>query len=193
MPTWAEVRHMASYSPLLHKMSALLQAVAQDGDQTRTAVRSPFCSRQVPQVPLDTYLCRLCKYGDGCEQVYVIMFVLLDTLLKLVPWQLSSSNVHRLIAATFVVACKSYSDHYYSIPYYSTITGIPVPELLKLEIVVLQLLEWRVMVDSEVYDSTAEGLRGYKGPGPAASPAAAVSDTPSPAASPPVAACGAAA
>eukprot|EP01060_Flectonema_neradi_P012584 TRINITY_DN1935_c4_g1_i1.p1 TRINITY_DN1935_c4_g1~~TRINITY_DN1935_c4_g1_i1.p1 ORF type:complete len:202 (+),score=12.80 TRINITY_DN1935_c4_g1_i1:36-608(+) len=103
-------------------------------------------------MPVEDYLCRLCRYSECSKEVLSYMFLLLGnaTMNKLT---ITHRNVHRLVLTSFVVACKLRDDIHHDNVFYARVGGVPLETLNEMEILFLNtLLKWELSVPTEDVD-----------------------------------------
>lgn len=112
-----------------------------------------FHSTREPSMGVDAYLERLrtyCRCSDAC---LVVSLVYVDRVVKLHPeFQVCRLNIHRLLAATIVLAAKFLDDVYYSNSYYAKVCGLSLKELNTLELALVKMLNWRCDISPEEFD-----------------------------------------
>lgn len=104
---------------------------------------TPFDRKQDASAPsLRRWLGRLFKEGGCSPAVFLAVLVYVDRLLEKCPaLMLTSDNVHRVVAACFVIACKELEDRHMWMSGFARLTGIPRDELVGLEVAMLRLLD----------------------------------------------------
>lgn len=58
-------------------------------------------------------------------------------------------NVHRLFAVSFVVSYKFYEDFFYDNEYFAKLTGVPSPELNRMEMEFFKKIDWHLLYSTE--------------------------------------------
>lgn len=131
---------------------------------------SPFDHSSTASVPpLRRWLARLLKQGRVSPCVYLAVLVYIDRLLLEHPAMiLTSANVHRIVAACFVIACKEWEDRPMWMTGFAALTGIPMVELKGLEVAMLKLLDFRTHITVEDFVAaeaafTAEAMEAGDG------------------------------
>eukprot|EP01062_Namystynia_karyoxenos_P048279 TRINITY_DN366_c0_g2_i1.p2 TRINITY_DN366_c0_g2~~TRINITY_DN366_c0_g2_i1.p2 ORF type:complete len:263 (+),score=49.03 TRINITY_DN366_c0_g2_i1:130-918(+) len=176
---WQDVQGTVSWAPWLPQIGLLLRDLAAEGDQGPAGPASHFCSQSVPTCSIPDYLIRFAKYSCASPEVFALAAIFMDRALSRVQWTLSSRNVHRLFAASFVVAAKARDDVFYSNKYYSMVTGLALADLNHQEQVLLVTLDWTLHVEAAWFDSFLQRLMHYQ---PSFAPAVAAPPIPAPAA-----------
>lgn len=112
-----------------------------------------------PQISVKYYIERIMKYGHVSPSVLVAAFVNMDRIISKKPFVLSSLSFHRFFLCSVMISCKYFDDIYYSNAVWAKIGGLPLAELNKLESEVLGLLDWKINVSVEEYESYLKYLR----------------------------------
>lgn len=148
---------------------------------------SVFFSVAIPAVDTTLYMRRLVRYCKLSPTVVMVALVLLhrareaDGRLAVSGW-----NVHRLMLTALMVACKSVEERTFPTAHFARVGGVgSTQELVRLEWVFLELLEWRCQVNGRVLALAQARLlqryhecveRGLQGAQLAAESAAALAD-----------------
>lgn len=105
---------------------------------------TPFDRKVDASAPsLRRWLGRLFQEGGCSPAVFLAVLVYVDRLLEKCPTlMLTSDNVHRVVAACFVIACKELEDRHMWMSGFAKLTGIPRDELVGLEVALLRLLDY---------------------------------------------------
>ncbi|XRB05911.1 cyclin [Pycnococcus provasolii] len=146
-----------------------------------------FHAARPPTIPILSYLERIHRYAHASPICFVAAFAYLDraarrgSITGTLP--LTRHNVHRLLMTSIMIAAKFLDDAFYNNAYYARVGGIATAEMNKLELHLLNLVDFRLHVVPEELRRYAEHL--FKAAGtptgmPYAMAAAAAVDTPSP-------------
>ena len=121
---------------------------------------SIFVSTQeeINSISLPNLFFRLCRYGTDHNRVFVILLILIDRYKVMSNDVLRVCNIHKLIAASFIVACKIYDDNCYSNRYYSSVVGIKNSLLNDLERNFLISIQWNTIINKNIYNKYTEVL-----------------------------------
>eukprot|EP00401_Gymnodinium_catenatum_P020198 CAMPEP_0117515044 /NCGR_PEP_ID=MMETSP0784-20121206/30378_1 /TAXON_ID=39447 /ORGANISM="" /LENGTH=275 /DNA_ID=CAMNT_0005310851 /DNA_START=95 /DNA_END=922 /DNA_ORIENTATION=+ len=113
-----------------------------------------FHAIRAPQLSVHDYLMRISTYFQCSDECFVLGLVYIDRIVKLHPeFTISNLNIHRLLVTSVMLAAKFFDDVYYSNSYYAKVGGVRTQELNALEALFLRLIEWRLHVLPEEYDS----------------------------------------
>ena len=93
---------------------------------------------------------RIAKYAKCSPACFVQAVTLIFRLAKRdAAYQLTSLNVHRLVLTGVLLSAKFLDDHYYNNAFYAKVGGVSTAELNRLEVEMLQLLNFRLLVPRE--------------------------------------------
>jgi len=113
-----------------------------------------FCSSRPPPISLRDYLARFTGFMGCSHECYVLSFAYIDRLLQRNPAvTVSPRSCHRMLACSLVLAAKFQDDTFYSNKFYAKIAGLSLQEMNKLERRMLELLDYRLVVDLEEFES----------------------------------------
>ena len=101
------------------------------------------------------------KYSKPEPSTIIIALIYIDKICENSNVQLTMENIHRLILTCVVVSIKYNEDDYYSNEYYAKVGGITLKELNQLEHNMLELLNFDVFVDDDVYESYENQIKEY--------------------------------
>ncbi|XP_042065750.1 cyclin-U1-1-like isoform X2 [Salvia splendens] len=153
----------ASTTPrVLTVLSCVLEKLVARNDQLSGGggkSLSAFHGVRSPAIGLDKYVERIYKYTSCSPSCFVVAFVYIDRLLHRYPDSLVVSlNVHRLLVTSVMIASKILDDEHYTNAFYARVGGVSNPELNKLELELLFLLDFEVTVSSRVFESYCQHL-----------------------------------
>ena len=112
----------------------------------------PFISKKIPSTSIFDYIERLSKYSKISEEILILVLINIDRICRKHRINLNYYIIHKLILASFISTIKLYEDHYYSITYYAKIGGVSKKEIIKLEYEFLNLIDFKLFVQSELFD-----------------------------------------
>lgn len=112
-----------------------------------------FHSVKAPPIGISDYLNRIVKYAYCSPECFIFALIYLDRLItQNKNCHITLYNVHRLLITSVLLAAKARDDTYYSNAYYSAIGGISNPEMNKLEVNFLLLVDFNLFITPETYD-----------------------------------------
>ncbi|KAL8129805.1 hypothetical protein V2J09_018960 [Rumex salicifolius] len=133
-----QAENPAAMPPLVSFLSALLERVAEENDNSRRwqpQKVSAFDGLSRPSISIQNYLERIFQYANCSPCCFVVAYVYLDRFAQRQPLlPINSFNVHRLLITTVMLAAKFMDDLYYNNAYYAKIGGISTREINFLEV-----------------------------------------------------------
>eukprot|EP00759_Apiculatamorpha_spiralis_P030304 PhF_6_TR32116/c5_g1_i3/m.47521 len=117
-----------------------------------------FFSQSVPPIPLTDYVIRLARYTGGHVEAFGAAVVLLDRVVArhratdCPTYRLTRQNAHRYVAAAVLLALKLTEDIPITNKYYAQVSGLALSEVNRLEVTLLNALQWNTHVNPEDYD-----------------------------------------
>ena len=115
-----------------------------------------FHGVSAPEICIADYIERLALYSGVGAPELVLVVLYIRRLLKLHPrFPCSDRSIHRTLLTVLLVTVKMHRDSALSNKFYSVVGGIPPPELARLERCMLRLLNYRLFVTVEEYESEA--------------------------------------
>lgn len=144
---WREVAGLPSFDELLPPLALALDAERRRGDDAGHVCTAGFAGSSAAPVTVQDYMIRLVKYGRCSPEVFTHVGLYVRRLrLRNGNMCVTSRNVHRVLAAAFVVAVKACDDCYCSNAYYAQVCGVPLQELNQLEKGFLRGVGWELWV-----------------------------------------------
>merc|ERR1719266_689595 len=108
----------------------------------------------------------MAKYFGCSQECFVMAMVYLNRAVTLNPnFSIDSLNIHKLLLSSVVLATKYLDDDYFLNSHFAEIGGVKLPELNKLELSFLQLIQWRLHVLPDDYSSHNRVLLEFEGQG----------------------------
>ncbi|XP_072957073.1 cyclin-U2-1 [Typha angustifolia] len=133
------------------------EAVAPPKDARRRA----FDSCRVLDMTIQSFLERIFRYAQVSPPVYVVAYVYIDRLCRYsdaAGLRVTSTNVHRLLATSIMVASKFLEDMNYRNSYYAKVGGLSTSEMNSLEVNFLFLIGFKLNVSVCVFESYCSHL-----------------------------------
>ncbi|KAJ3680548.1 hypothetical protein LUZ60_016826 [Juncus effusus] len=128
------------------------------GFKNDTRVNS-FENCRVLDMTIQSFLERIFRYARVEAPVYVIAYVYMDRLCQFNSnLRIVSTNVHRLLTTSIMVASKFVEDLNFKNSYFAKIGGLSTEELNGLEIDFLFLMGFRLNVSPSVFESYCSHL-----------------------------------
>lgn len=104
-----------------------------------------------PNINIKKYLLRIYKYSNCNDVCYLSSYINLKKLIDKGFIKITIYNIHRLLLISIMVFSKFYDDRYHTNKYWASIGGISLNELNKLEIEYLNLLDYNININTEIY------------------------------------------
>ncbi|KAJ1700896.1 hypothetical protein LUZ63_000675 [Rhynchospora breviuscula] len=118
-----------------------------------------FESCKVLDMSLQAFLERVFRYARVTPPVYLVAYVYMDRLCQFNQGlQIVSTNVHRLLVTSIMVASKFVEDLNYCNSYFAKVGGLSTEELNFLELNFLFLMGFRLNVSPSVFESYCSHL-----------------------------------
>jgi hypothetical protein len=151
--------------PFSKIISELLTDICEENKtniDSKLALIKPFISKKIPSISLNDYIERLLKYSKAFNEIIIIVLIYLDTICAKHKINLNYYNIHKLIFAAFIVAIKFHEDEYYSFNYYAKLGGILKKEVIILEYEFMNLIDFKLFVNQQLYDKYYNYLSNLK-------------------------------
>ncbi|CAI9090313.1 OLC1v1025063C1 [Oldenlandia corymbosa var. corymbosa] len=127
--------------------------------QMRKNYLKGFDGVRAPSISIPKYLERIYKYTNCSLSCFVVGYVYLDRLIHRYPDSLVVSlNIHRLLLTCVMVASKMLDDVNCNNAFFARVGGVTNSELNRLELELLFLLDFRVVVSSNVFETYCHHL-----------------------------------
>lgn len=113
---------------------------------------SIFFSIYPPALSCPKYVMRIHEYTQISPGVFMrAVYILHELRTQDARFELSGYNLHRLLMTAVVLAIKFHEHAWHSNKYYAQVGGIPsVEELNKMELMMLDILEYRLHVQPKI-------------------------------------------
>ncbi|MBL7479542.1 cyclin family putative virulence effector [Legionella bononiensis] len=137
--------------------SLLTKSVSTNHAESYT--QDDYTGKNKPPITIEDYLFRFLKYLTDEPSIYILLVIYLNKYLEKVPdSSLNEMNVHRLTACSLLLAYKQLMDLFYNNKFISKIVGISLPELNRLEINFLKILDFETHVPIKVFEKCHQSL-----------------------------------
>lgn len=118
-----------------------------------------FYSEREPAIGLHSYFNRLVNNSKWSPSAFVNGLILIDRLLEMNPdLSLSTLNVHRVLMTAFMVGVKVNEDISVGARVFALVGGTSQKEIIRMEAMFLQLVEFRVFVSPSQYSAKMSHL-----------------------------------
>eukprot|EP01063_Lacrimia_lanifica_P031273 TRINITY_DN5118_c1_g1_i1.p1 TRINITY_DN5118_c1_g1~~TRINITY_DN5118_c1_g1_i1.p1 ORF type:complete len:336 (+),score=81.37 TRINITY_DN5118_c1_g1_i1:45-1010(+) len=154
---FAEVQHLPSFTPALHRIADGLAAACATNDAVEYVEGSSrwdkwFRNPEYAKISVQDLLVRLVKYCKSSPNVFIGMAIFVDRLRHTTNLPVRSDNVHQFVMAAFMISVKTTDDIVFSNKDYAVVPGYTGQFLNELELVALLALDWSVFVEGSLYD-----------------------------------------
>lgn len=151
--------------PIVDTCSYVLMTFLEKSKATSLAddrnAESVFSAKKIPKISISDYVARLSQYLDCSESCYISALLYLDRLVQKKQYKLTELNIHRLYLTAVIISIKFHDDRYYDNEYYSSVGGIELEELKRLETEMLWLLDFKLFVSTSKYGRYYLAMRNY--------------------------------
>mgnify|MGYP002626101959 CR=1 FL=1 len=114
-----------------------------------------YIGRNLP-ISIEDYINRIYKNTKMNISSLILAVIYIDRFSELNGYILSMKNIHRIILAACLLSIKFNEDVNFNAKYYSSIAGIPIYELNKLEFYLIVKLQFWLFVDFGTYQKYFE-------------------------------------
>ena len=128
----------------------------------RNLLLKSFTNKTIPSISIKNYLLRLSKHAKVNESTIILILIYIDRICNMNHFILTYYNIHKLILAAFILAIKYNEDKYYHMIYYSKMGGVTLSELNYLESEYLILIDYKLFVDTKLYNKYYNDLMSLK-------------------------------
>jgi len=115
---------------------------------------SPFPRAKPPRISLHDYIERVHYLMHCSPECFILARIYLDRISSL--YTIDQCSAHRSLLLSLVVAAKFQDDQFCKNSYYAKVGGISVEELNELETLFLQLLDYHLWVEEDVFTTYVE-------------------------------------
>jgi len=123
--------------------------------------KDPFSSKTIPGIPIDYYIERIKKYSGLEDSTLVLTLIYCDKICGLNNFLIQPHNIHRLFISCCLLAIKFNEDCFYTNEYYAKVGGIDLKEMNYLERSCIELLNFDLFIDDDLYKKYLNYLLNY--------------------------------
>ena len=117
-----------------------------------------FENEEIPTISINKYIERIVKYTNCEENTLILSLIYLDKIcLKNI--KLTVYNIHKFVFSSILVSIKFNEDKIYKNDYYAYIAGVSLKELNLMEDNFLQILDYQVFVNKNIFNKYIINLR----------------------------------
>ena len=155
---------------LIHAISKTLNQVLRENQRLqcypfiiKEQIISVFSARTAPSIDIDDYLRRIQYYGEMEDNTLIIALISIDRLCNIASITLTQYNIHRILFTAILIAVKYNEDKIYDNAYYAEIAGVPLKELNVMENEFLDLINFNICVNTDIFEHYHSYLVGLIG------------------------------
>ncbi|CAK85733.1 unnamed protein product (macronuclear) [Paramecium tetraurelia] len=154
---------MQPINQLLLTIAKILEEILQETDPLSLQQASPFHTQRTPSISIENYIQRIAKYAHCNSVCFVFALIYLDKIQEMHQNVVLNSNcIHRFMIVSIMVAIKYYDDEYYKNEYYAKVGGLSLKEINQLEKEFLNMLNYELFIQKEVFEVYEERLKQYE-------------------------------
>ncbi|CAD8088705.1 unnamed protein product [Paramecium sonneborni] len=157
---------MQPINKLLITIAKILEEILKETDQLSLQQVSTFHALRIPSISIQSYIQRIAKYTNCNSVCFVFGLIYLDKVQEMHQNIILNSNcIHRyelVILFSIMVAIKYYDDEYFKNEYYAKVGGLSLKEINQLEMEFLDLLNYELFIEKEVFEVYEERLKQYE-------------------------------
>ena len=138
----------------------ILEIIDINKEMTNTSIHeSQFSGKKIPKISIELYIDRLKRYFNFEDNTLILTLIYLDRFCEFNSIKLKINNFHRLFLICLLVAIKYNEDLYYPNSFYAKIGGITLTDLNCMEENYLDLIEYSVFVEEELFNKYSKYLQ----------------------------------
>ena len=131
----------------------ILEIIEENKDVTNLNKDSiKFCDENLSKIEVKKYIHRLSKYCQFQDSTLILALIYCDRFCEMQEIKLQIINFHKIFLLSIVSAIKYNEDIYYRNSFYARIGGITLKCISDLERLFLDLLEFSLYVDEDMYE-----------------------------------------
>ena len=146
---------------LINTLSVILSDICKENDINPIINNkniSPFLTDSLQSITINDYLHRLVKYTQAESSTLIAMLIYIDRLCELNNFIVNSYNVYKILFSSLIMAIKYNEDEFYDNKFYAKVGGLSLKEMNNLEINYLSLIDFKLYISEEVFDTYFENL-----------------------------------
>ena len=141
-----------SISKLIYSISQTLHNIINQNKTNNEQRLSRFHSTEIPEISIYDYLIRIKTYSQLEDNTLIMSLILIDRFVQKSNIPLSYYNLHRILFTAVLISIKYHEDCIFDNNYYAEIAGVSMKELFYLESDFLCLLDFKLYIDSYLFD-----------------------------------------
>ena len=144
---------------LLDEISFILKKIIKNKKIFPKESEKIFYHPKVPEISIYDYLYRIKKYSSIEDSTLIISLIYIDRVCKNKGIILTKYNIHRILFSAIYTALKFNEDILYKNSFYAEIGGISIKELINLENAFIKLIDFKLFVSEEIFQSYSRYLK----------------------------------
>jgi hypothetical protein len=133
-----------------------------NNNKSHSEILIHFTTITNPEIDFLQYIQRLYKYTSCSKSCFIVSLIYIEKILK--KYEIANiqhSIIFKLYFVSLLVAIKWNDDDYLSNVYYSKVGGIEKEELLRLQLIFFELLDYNAFVNKEDYKKMSNDVFNY--------------------------------
>ena len=118
----------------------------------------PFLSKKNQSLSIKKYLLRLVKYTQVESSTLIAMLIYIDRLCEINDFTINSLHIYKIIFSSLVLAIKYNEEVIFDNKFFARIGGISLSEMNFLETVYLNLINFKLYVSDEIFETYIENI-----------------------------------
>ena len=117
-----------------------------------------FFQKKNQSLSIKKYLLRLVKYTQVESSTLIAMLIYIDRLCEINDFTINSLNIYKIIFSSLVLAIKYNEEVIFDNKFFARIGGISLSEMNFLETVYLNLINFKLYVSDEIFETYIENI-----------------------------------
>ena len=117
-----------------------------------------FFQKKNQSLSIKKYLLRLVKYTQVESSTLIAMLIYIDRLCQINDFTINSLNIYKIIFSSLVLAIKYNEEVIFDNKFFARIGGISLSEMNFLETVYLNLINFKLYVSDEIFETYIENI-----------------------------------
>ena len=117
-----------------------------------------FSANSIPTISIKEYLIRIQTYSNIEKSTLILSLIYIDRFCEIADITLTYYNIHRILFAAVLMSIKYNEDNYYDNKFYADIAGVKLKELKMIEYTFLDLIDFKMFIDSETFEKYRDFL-----------------------------------
>ena len=92
------------------------------------------------------------------KSTLILSLIYIDRFCEIADITLTYYNIHRILFAAVLMSIKYNEDNYYDNKFYADIAGVKLKELKMIEYTFLDLIDFKMFIDSETFEKYRDFL-----------------------------------